>query len=192
MSSRSPQPTDAGYLRVVRPADACLLCGAALNVEGKHTSTIEVAADAEEVVRKDLCPTCWERMGERAYFGFWVTKRVAAPSAKERRLARSERNEALWRLFAALYASDERPNLAPQLFLLAHLLMKYKVLNFAGTGGDGTLTFVHPKLGEEFAVADLPLDGADFAGLLVELESQAVNYAGGGEGEPAEGNPPEG
>lgn len=168
-------PDRDAYLRITRPASECLLCSAPLNVDGRHPTVLE-AADTEEVIRKDFCPKCWASMQDGGYFSFWVTKRVNAPSAKERRLARAERNEALWRLFSALYAGDSRSEMGPQLFLLAHLLMKYRVLVYTGRGEGEILRFAHPKLGESFEVPDVPLDGADFVAIKAALEEQALNY----------------
>lgn len=170
------------YLRFARPSNHCLLCQAPLNVEGSHATYLEVA-DREQAIRKDFCPDCWRQKEEQSYFSFWLTKRVNQPSARERRLARGERNEALWRLFTALHSS-EGEDLAAQLFLLAHLLMKYKVLNFVGSR-DGKLEFVHPKLGETFLIEDLPLDSADFVGIHQQLDEQMHDFAPDPEGEPA-------
>jgi hypothetical protein len=172
-----PKPAAADrekYLRFSRPADACLLCGVPLNVDGAHPSYLALA-DAEEAVRKDFCRACWEQMGTQSYFSFWLTKRVAAPTARERRLARAERNDALWRLFTALHATREE-GMAPQLFLLAHLLMRYKILEFTGLR-DGRLEFTHPKLGETFLVEDLPVETVDFAAAKAAVDAQVAEIA---------------
>jgi len=170
------------YLAVARPGNTCLLCSGPLNVAGKHPSLIQLT-EKEEVVRKDFCPTCWSRLGEEQYFSFWVTKRAAALSPEQRRLQKSERNEALWRLFAALYSteetSEESADLAPQLFLLAHLLMKYRVLVYTGRTPERRLAFLHPKLGESFVIADLALDSADFVSMKGSLEQQAADLIHG-------------
>jgi hypothetical protein len=163
------------YLQFNRPGNTCLLCSTPLNIEGHHPSLIELS-EKEEVVRKDFCPGCWQRMAEKGYFSFWVTKRVTAQSATERRLAKADRNIALWRLFNALYETDNS-EFDPQLFLLAHLLMQYRVLLFSGSGKEGTLKFTHQKLGETFEITDLPLDAVDFVTIKSELEQQAINYA---------------
>lgn len=173
--AENPKPDT--YLQFSRAANTCLLCAAPLNVDGRHPSVIQMSEKAE-IVRKDFCPTCWGRLGEEQYFSFWVTKRVNSISPEQRRLAKSERNEALWRLFAALYAS-ESPDLAPQIFLLAHLLMRYRVLVFEGTTPEGRLLFAHPKLGEKFEVGDLPLDSVDFVAVKSGIEQQALEFAGG-------------
>ncbi len=186
----APKPGEKDvYLRITRPGDECLLCHKPLNIDGRHPSYIELS-EKEEVIRKDFCAECWQRLGEESYFSFWLTKRVNAPSAQERRLAKSERNEALWRLFAALYSSDS-PDLAPQLFLLAHLLMKYRVLAYQGTTEEGRLLFQHPKLGETFEIEDIPLDSVDFVAIKQSLEDQAVDYAPSREQGGTGGNTPE-
>ena len=176
MAAEKPpkDPSREQYLKVIRPRDTCLLCNEPLNVDGRHASSIQ-SAGKYEVIRKDFCPKCWGRMGEKGYFSFWITKRVNAPSAAQRRLERSERNEALWRLFAALYASESE--FRPQLFLLAHLLMKYRVLQFSGPTPDGKLRFLHPKLAESFIIEDIQIDSVDFATIHAELEQQAIAYA---------------
>lgn len=163
-------------LQVGRPRDTCLLCDNPLNVDGKHPTLIQVS-ETEEVIRKDFCAECWGRLSEEGYFSFWITNRVNKPTAKERRLAKSERNEALWRLFAALHsAHGGEEDFAPQLFLLAHLLMRYKVLMFAGAG-DGKLNFLHPKFGESFEIDDLPYETIDFTEINQQIEAKAADYA---------------
>lgn len=161
------------YLHFSRARNTCLLCAAPLNVDGRHPSVI-VMSEKEEAIRKDFCPSCWDRMAEKGYFSFWVTKRVNAPSAEERRLARGERNEALWRLFSALYGRGAA-DLAPQLFFLAHLLMRYKVLTFQGLR-EGKLVFVHPKLEETYQIEDLAIEAIDFLAIKNEVETAALAY----------------
>lgn len=162
------------YMKFSRPRNTCLLCMKPLNVDGRHQSQIALG-DADEAVRKDFCLECWGSMGREEYFSFWVTTRVSAPSAEERRLAKSDRNEALWRLFAALYAAESR-DLAPQLFLLAHLLMKYKVLIFVGVQPDGRLGFKAPKLDDLYFVEDVAIDSVDFSTVKASVEEQALAY----------------
>ncbi len=165
-----------GYLHFRRPENNCLLCGEAIHGDGHHPSVIKYSA-TEDVIRNDFCPKCWEQMEDRQYFSFWVTKRIEAPTAEERRLLRSERNEALWRLFSALYDSDRTQEVGPQLFLLAHLLMRFKVLIFKGQGEDGRLEFEHTKLELSFKVEDYPLDAVDFVKVKDEVEQKAIDFA---------------
>ncbi|MEO8376070.1 MAG: hypothetical protein ABI579_00230 [Candidatus Sumerlaeota bacterium] len=163
------------YLKFSRPHNSCLLCGKALNVDGRHPSLIQLS-DKEDTIRQDFCSECWEKKQSGDYFSYWVTKRVNSESPEQRRLNRAERNEALWRLFAALYESKDAPELAPQLFLVAHLLMKYKVIVYGGKSPDGKLIFKQMKLGETYEVADVALDGVDFAKVNALVEEQALNF----------------
>ncbi len=178
------------YLKFSRPGNKCLLCDNPLNVDGRHPSLIEVSDEEDDIVRKDFCHECWENLGKSDYFSFWVTRRITAASPEERRLAKSERNDALWRLFSALYA-DETSDFAPQLFLLSHLLMKYRVLQYKGINEDGSLNFVHQKLGESFKIPELPLDAVDFVSLKEDIEKQAVNLVHGEVPEESDAEPVE-
>lgn len=163
------------YLKFRRPHDECLLCGTPLPSVGKHPSLLEVT-DRDDVIRRDFCPTCWEKSANPSYFSYWVTKRISAPTSRERRLAKSERNEALWRLFSALYASGAEEH-RPQLFLLAHLLMRYRILQFKNTSDDGALQFHHSASGETYRVEDVPLDSTPFHDIMAGIEEQAVAFA---------------
>lgn len=165
------------YLQFRRPARQCLLCGVQLDTLDRHPSALKFGGDVENAVREDICPTCWDNLGDRDYFGAWVTRRIQeGQTPEQRRLAKSERNEALWALFNAVYAirSEE---LEPQVFLLAHLLMKYRVLQFAGVGGDGMLEFVHGPTQERYRVVDLPLDAVSFVDVKAHIDSQLHQYA---------------
>jgi hypothetical protein len=160
------------YLKFRRPADACLLCAASLPSTGAHPSLIQLS-DKDEAIRRDFCPTCWQKSSDREYFSFWLTKRISAPTARERRLARAERNDALWRLFNALY-DQAAPDTGPQLFLLAHLLMRYRVVSYTGRGIDGSLLFEHGASGSTFRIPDMAEDAAPFADIKKSIEEQAV------------------
>lgn len=168
-------PEPDSYLKFRRPNDECLLCGTALPSVGRHPSLLEVT-NRDEVIRRDFCPTCWEKSANPGYFGYWVTKRIAAPTQRERRLAKSERNEALWRLFSALYTTGSEEH-RPQLFLLAHLLMRYRILQFKQTEEDGALLFHHNASGETYRVEDVPLDSTPFHDIMAGIEEQAVAFA---------------
>lgn len=163
------------YLKFRRPHDECLLCGTSLPAAGKHPTVLDIDGK-EEAIRRDFCPKCWVEAEKPEYFGFWLTKRIDAPTGRERRLARAERNEALWRLFNALHET-ENPELRPQLFLLAHLLMRYRVLTFRSTEADGTLLFEHQPSGVTFRVADVPIESVPFAEVKKAVESEALKYA---------------
>lgn len=168
------------YLRISKPSSQCLLCGVSFSAGAQqHPSLLELSPK-EEVIRRDFCATCYEAKGKAEYFSYWLTKRVNGPAPGERRLARSERNDALWRLFAALHGNDGgASDSAMQIFFLAHLLLRYKVLAYVGRTADGRLEFRHPKLAESFLVQDLAVESIDAAGVKGFVDEQLHAYAEG-------------
>lgn len=165
------------YLQFKRPGRNCLVCGASLPELERHPSMLKLDSK-EDAVRQDICPECWEKMAEKNYFSYWITRRYQqGPSAEERRLAKSERNEALWALFNALYARTDREELAAQLFLISHLLMKYRVLSYLGPDEEGRLRFYHSGTQETYLVPDLPLDAVSFVDIMEEVDGQLREYA---------------
>ncbi|MBX3730597.1 MAG: hypothetical protein KF858_15585 [Candidatus Sumerlaeia bacterium] len=166
-----------GYLQFKRAARACLVCGTSLPELERHP-TILTLSPLDEAVRQDLCPTCWDRLDQKEYFSYWITRRYQqGPSAEDRRLARSERNEALWALFNALYARTDRAEYASQLFLLAHLLMKYRLMAYKGVAADGRLTFFHGPTQETYLIDDLPLASVSFVDAMTSIDGQLTQYA---------------
>lgn len=171
------------YLQFRRASRNCLVCGVSLPELERHPSILKLSA-TEEAIREDICPTCWDRLGEKQYFASWITRRYQeGPSPEERRLARAERNEALWALFNALYALREADDLAAQLFLIAHLLMKYRILSFKGVGEGGTLLFFHQPTQETFEIQDLPLEEVSFVEVNKAIEGRLHEFAPKGESE---------
>lgn len=164
------------YLTFKRAGRNCLLCNASLPELERHPTVLKLT-ETEAAVREDLCPECWDRMAEREYFSYWITRRIqAGPSPEERRLARSERNEALWALFNALHAREDREEFTVQLFLLAHLLMKYRVLQYGGEQEDGSLLFLHPRTNGTYLVPDVPLDSVSFVDAMMEVETRMRDH----------------
>ncbi|MBI5155023.1 hypothetical protein HZA57_07280 [Candidatus Poribacteria bacterium] len=164
------------YLQFRRPDRECLLCGTLLTEISRHPSVLKIS-EKDEAIREDFCPKCWAQLEHREYFSYWVTRRIqSGPSPEERRLAKSERNEALWALFNALY-SRKSEELAPQLFLLAHLLMKYRVLAYLGPAEDGQLRFYHQATQETYLIGDLPLDQVSFVEVKEQVDGQLHEYA---------------
>lgn len=165
------------YLQHVhRPGRVCALCGVSLAEQKRHPSVLMEEATGDEIPRRDFCPQCWGRMTERTYFSYWFAQRLAPP-APNRRLAKAERNEALWRLFNALAAQQLQEH-EPHLFLLAHLLMKYGVLKWkenrpeaeAGPGALGWVVFEHPQTGEEYKVRERPLNDTALERVITEID----------------------
>lgn len=173
------QPMLDSYLQFKRPSRNCLVCGVSLPELERHPSILKLSPK-EEAVREDICPKCWEQMGHREYFCYWITHRYQqGPTPEARKLEKSERNEALWALFNALYARDESEDLGPQLFLLAHLLMKYRILAYLGMAEDGRLHFFHSPTQENFFVPDVPLDSVSFVNVKEQLDSKVQEFAPG-------------
>jgi len=165
------------YLQFRRAGRQCLLCGTDLSDLERHPSTLRLG-ESEGALREDICPECWGRLGEKNYFSYWVTRRFQeGPTPEQRRLAKAERNEALWALFNALYAIREDGDLEPQLFLLAHLLMKYRILRFQRTEEPDILLFHHAPTAETFRVRDLPLDACSFVDVKDQIESRLHEFA---------------
>lgn len=166
-----------GYLQFKRAARACLVCGTSLPELERHPTMLKMGS-TDEAIRQDLCPQCWDKLDQKEYFSYWITRRYQqGPSPEDRRLAKAERNEALWALFNALYAREDRSQLAPQLFLLAHLLMKYRILAYKGPKDDGRLEFFHGPTQETFLIDDLPLESVSFVDVMGEIDGQLLEYA---------------
>jgi len=162
------------YLQIHRPANQCVLCGASLIEEGRHPSAIEegrTPEGEEEPARRDFCSKCWENRGDQKYFSHWLVKR--ARPEPNRRLAKAERNEVLWRLFSALSGRKDRQTEA-HLFLLAHLLMKYGILKWRANRrddeGNNWIVFEHPQTNEEFKVRDRSMGDEALIRTLKEIE----------------------
>ena len=158
------------YLQVNRPANECALCGASLVDQGHHPSVIE-EQEGGEAARRDFCSTCWSNLTDQKYFSFWLVKR--ARPEPNRRLAKAERNEVLWRLFSALSGRRESQT-EPHLFLLAHLLMKYGILKWKANRHDeegaNWIVFEHPQTSEEFKVRERALGDEALVRTLKEIE----------------------
>jgi len=164
------------YFNIKRPEKSCLLCGCSLIEAEKHPSIL-VQGDAEPL-RKDFCPKCWERLQDREYFSYWITKRLKP--AKGGHMTRKERNDLLLRMFESLYEHNDEKN-ATMLFYLVHLLMRYKIFNWKGTRSIPAdteknlpertiLVFENKQTGEEIHVPDQTLDGEKISNAKKEID----------------------
>ncbi|MGI8907069.1 MAG: hypothetical protein ACR2IE_11330 [Candidatus Sumerlaeaceae bacterium] len=125
------------YLRIGRPQNACMKCGATIAIAGKHASALldpdgpDTAPREDTQLRRDYCSECWQNMGEGHYVGYWMARREA-PKPRQIR-TRKERNAALLSYFEMLRSrqSLEGEDCTQSLFFLAHLLMKYSVFKWA-------------------------------------------------------------
>jgi len=163
------------YLNIGRPNKTCLLCGASLADEGKHPSILTKWEN--EAIRKDFCSRCWEKLGQKDYFSYWITRRLKP--GPNRRLSRKERNDLLLRLFETLHARGEEHEVYT-LYFLAHLLMRYKVFKWKGAVTEETgdpdvkstyLVFENRKTGEEIRIPDQDLDGEKIAETKKEIDA---------------------
>jgi len=169
------------YLNIKRPEKNCLLCGCSLVEVEKHPSIL--AKIEQEPTRKDFCPTCWEKIQDRDYFSYWLTKRIKPDNT--RRLTKKERNNLLLRMFEFLNAQKGEGN-AYMLFYISHLLMRYKVFNWKGTRPAPAepennipertlLVFENRITGEEITIQDQTLDGEKIAATKKEIDEYLLN-----------------
>jgi hypothetical protein len=56
------------YLKIQRPGDKCLNCGADLVAAQKHPSGVLVDEKEETLERKDYCAKCWAELSEDQFF----------------------------------------------------------------------------------------------------------------------------
>ena len=118
------------YLNIQRPQDICLMCGCSLQEAGKHPSSINL--EEGDVLRRDFCKECWEKLQRDDYFSFWLTKRIT-PDTSKRKLSRKIRNNLLVRLFESIQKKPEEERDDYLLYFISHLLLRYKVYNWKGT-----------------------------------------------------------
>jgi hypothetical protein len=124
------------YLKIGRPQNVCVRCGAPIAGAGKHPSAIIPAKPGEmdeedgETIRQDFCTSCWEASREREFYSFWIARREKPKTPK--RQTRKDRNATLASYFDFLYQKGDAEH-AQHLFFLAHLLMKFQVLRWVRT-----------------------------------------------------------
>jgi hypothetical protein len=113
----------------IRKASAhCLACGKRFEHLEKHFSRVN-AADEQELVREDYCPTCWDDGRatdiERAY-SFWLAKYFDPAAASQ---PDEQQFSPLRRIFYEAVESEERAEQAIA-YIAAHLLRRQKVFRF--------------------------------------------------------------
>ena len=144
------------YFDIRKPQNICTICSTSLTDEPHHPSVLTDVYP--EPIRKDYCLACWKQLQDKQFFSYWLTKRITPPADKK--INRQERNDMLLRLFMALYNQEDPAN-ATQLYLLAHLLMKYKVFKWLetrqGPTGEDALVFEDTRTGEEIFVAPIAI-----------------------------------
>jgi hypothetical protein len=198
------------YLRIGKPTGQCAACGKSL-AEAERLASVLVPnenapapaaqeaapppdpdaaappkpAEEEEAsfLRHDYCTACWNDLKERAYFSFWIGKRSLA-GLPPKKLNKAERNVALAALFDSLAdRSDEDPGLAPHLFFLAHLLMKFKIFRWLPAAphprtGEPMLRFLKTQTGEEIYVRDVEMSDETIVRVREEVEAYLQQATG--------------
>lgn len=150
------------YFNIQRPHDVCLMCGRSLQEAGKHPSSINL--EEGDVLRRDFCGDCWEKIKNDDYFSYWLTKRIT-PERSKRKLSKKIRNNLLVRLFESVQMQSEEERDDYLLYFIAHLLLRYKEFNWKGTKKirkddedysepDTYLVFENKTTGEDIMVKD--------------------------------------
>ena len=155
------------YLKIGRPQNTCVRCGAPINVAGKHLSAIIPAAQGEvdeetgEPIRQDFCTACWEAAREREFYSFWLARREKPKTPQKQ--SRRDRNATLLSYFDFLSQKND-PEYGQHLFFLAHLLMKYQVFRWVRTEppetpeGRERIVFRNTAIDDLVYVESLPLE----------------------------------
>lgn len=159
------------YSAIPGPSRQCMVCGRDLAPVIKHPSVLEMTEDGE-AERRDVCPECWEKIADREFFSFWLTQR-AAPKP-DMRQTREQRRATLMQLFQQMLAArDQRFHL--HLYLLAHALMKYRLLKWEGTekGEDGLerIVFRNRATDELIRIEEIDLADENLIAVQREIDS---------------------
>jgi hypothetical protein len=174
------------YLKIGRPHNSCIACGAAIDHAGKHPSVLrrgganaEGQEDPDAPRREDYCSGCWQEMAERDFIGFWVTKRE--PPKQRKIETKKERNAGLLAWFEHLRSQNPDEELKQSLFFLAHLLMKYGVFKWqrTETGPDGNEVIWFKQTGSEDEFDVVAVDFTDERSVEIkrELDEFLLQYA---------------
>ena len=156
------------YLKIQRPGDKCLGCGADLIAAHKHPSAVRMDGAAESLERSDYCAECWGKLEEGQYFSHWLAKREAPP--ERNRISREERNRLLLALFELLSVGGEAEGQTGEdgalavdseaiRYFLGHLLMRFRIFKWHRTEADsGLIFFENTQSGESYSVQSMELD----------------------------------
>jgi hypothetical protein len=170
------------YLKITRPQNACVKCGAAIADAGKHPSVIFAAEpqfeagaedDEEGVLRQDFCPACWEEIRGTDYFSFWLARREKPRPRKVQN--RRERNTMLLSYFDHLYQQGSHEH-AQHLYFMAHLLMKFSVFRWvrneppAAEGLPGRVVFRNTASDDFVTVEEVTMDEERLVAIKREVD----------------------
>ncbi len=179
------------YLKIGRPTNSCVACGAEIAHAGKHPSILRKAAENAEALdgskdaddlgprREDYCSKCWQDLSERDFVGYWLAKRE--PPKVRKIESKKERNAGLLAWFEHLQSQERDEETRQSLFFLAHLLMKYGVFKWQRTEtaeDDSELIFFKATGSEdEVSVATVELSDERSVEIKRELDAFLLQYA---------------
>jgi len=168
---------DLDFSSIPAPSDKCVVCGRDLALVNKHPSLLNVD-DQDRAERRDVCPECWEKMGEGDFFSFWLTQRE--PPKPDSRITREEQNRRLLALFERICGLGE-DRFRPHLYVLAHTLMKRRLFKWEGTekGEDGVPRILFRNLATDEVYKIEEIDIAD-EGLVAVMREIECALAGSG------------
>ncbi|MEN6626356.1 MAG: hypothetical protein ABFD69_09035 [Candidatus Sumerlaeia bacterium] len=154
-------------------------CDAPIDTIERHPSVLR-SAGKRDIERCDYCPTCWEQLKDDAYDSFWMTRRDTTPR-KAPKLNRRERSMALRALFESLWDRRENEDVGPEIYLLAHLLMKWGGLKWRENGADiagrPCLVFEDPASGDRIEIADMEVGDERLASIQQRIDDFLSEYA---------------
>jgi hypothetical protein len=191
------------YLRIGRPQNTCVQCGATISFAGKHPSALldpdgpDTAPREDAALRRDYCSDCWAKLGDGHYVGYWMARREPPKPRKIR--TRKERNAALVSYFEMLKSRQamENEDHTQSLYLIAHLLMKYGVFKWvkstvAGPGSGEQIFFRNTAADEIVEIQSVELEDARIADIKKEIDAYlatAVSADDSGNAAPPEAEP---
>lgn len=161
------------YLRIGRPQNTCMGCGAPISMAGKHPSALldpegpDTAPKADVPLRQDYCATCWNQKTGSHYVGFWMARRE---EPKPRKLkTRKERNAALVSYFELLKGQPGE-EAAQAVYVIAHLLMKYGAFKWVRSDADA-IVFRNVLADELVNVEPVELEDSRIVEIKRELDA---------------------
>lgn len=166
-------------LSIGRPQRRCMNCDAPIDMIERHPSVLRPAA-GRSFERFDYCPTCWEQLKDDAYESFWMTRRDTTPR-KAPKMSRREKSMALRALFESLWDRREAEDVGPEIYLLAHLLMKWGGLKWRENGADAAgrpcLVFEDPASGDKIEIAEVEVADERLNEIQQTIDNFLAEYA---------------
>lgn len=166
-------------LAIERPAPTCAECNRPIEDLDRHPTRLKIQLD-DQTKRGDYCPECWEFIKSEAYDSYWVTKR----EKRERRLPKLSRREkaiAARALFESLWDQRDREDVDADLYMLAHLLMKWGGLKWKAdtTDEEGReiIVFENPLSGDRIEIRSVPMADEQAEFIKQRLEGYLREHA---------------